>query len=194
MKVNKKKAIFLDRDGVINKKPPEDNYVKEWSEFIFLPNIAEAIKKLNRRFLVIIVSNQRGIARGMMSKEDVEIINEKMSKEIEKKNARIDGIYFCPHDIKDNCDCRKPKPGTLLKAAKDFKINLTESYMIGDSLSDIEAGKRAGCKTILISSSQRNISRHTSRRLKEEKVYPDFIVYDLLEATKIIEEISKKEL
>jgi len=182
MKVNKNKAVFLDRDGVLNKKAPKHDYVKKWKEFRFLPNVAEAIRILNKKFLVIIVSNQRGIARGMMSKEDVELIDEKMSKELEKKNARIDGIYFCPHNIEDNCNCRKPKPGMLLRAANDFKINLTESYMVGDDFADVEAGKRAGCETILISSSQKNISR----QLKEEKIYPDYIISDLLEATKTI--------
>jgi histidinol-phosphate phosphatase family protein len=182
MKVNKNKAVFLDRDGVINKKALKHDYVKKWKEFRFLPHVAEAIRILNKKFLVIIVSNQRGIARGMMSKEDVELINEKMSRELEKKNARIDGIYFCPHDVKDNCNCRKPKPGMLLRAANDFKINLTESYMIGDDLIDIEAGKRAGCETILVSNSKNTFSQ----KIKAKKSRPDYIVSNLLEATKII--------
>jgi len=187
MKISKKKAVFLDRDGVINRKLSEHDYVKKWSEFRFLPNVAEAIKKLNKNFLVIIVSNQRGIARGIMSKEDVEVINMRMKKELEKRNARIDGIYFCPHDDKDNCNCRKPKPGMLLKAAQDFKIDLKKSYIIGDDFADVEAGKRAGCETILVSNSKNTFSQ----KIRAKKSRPDYIVSNLLEATKIIKLVKQ---
>ncbi len=148
------KAIFLDRDGVINEKSPEHDYVKNWKEFKFLPNVAKAIKKLNKKFLVIVVTNQRGIARKLMTLNDLKNIHREMKKELLKKGAKIDAIYFCPHDIKNNCSCRKPKPGMLLKAAKDFKIDLSQSYLIGDDSVDIQAGKAVGCKTILISHDQ----------------------------------------
>lgn len=154
MKANRNKAVFLDRDGVINKKAPKGDYIKNWEEFKFLPGVKSAIKKLNKEgFLVIIVSNQRGIARCVMTDDDLAEIHSKMIQELEKVGAVINGIYYCPHDINDNCDCRKPEAGLLFKAAKDFGINLRLSWMIGDSKSDIEAGKKAGCKTILVNNS-----------------------------------------
>lgn len=147
-----KKAVFLDRDGVINKKAPEHDYIKNWSSFEFLPGVAKAISELNKNFLVVIVSNQRGIARGLMTVNDLEYIHNKMQLELIKNGAKIDKIYFCPHDVKDNCECRKPKPGMLFMAASDLNIDLPKSYMIGDAESDIKAGQAAECKTILVDS------------------------------------------
>lgn len=147
------KAIFLDRDGVINKKPAEHDYVKNWNEFIWLPKAKEAIKLVNKAgWLVIVVSNQRGVARGLMSKEDVDKINQKMLKDLANDGAKIDGVYWCGHDYSDNCDCRKPNPGLILQAAKDFNIDLLNSWVVGDSNDDIAAGKAAGCKTFKIKS------------------------------------------
>jgi histidinol-phosphate phosphatase family protein len=166
------RAIFFDRDGVINKKAKEHDYIKNWGEFEFLPNVAEIIKKLNKNFLVIIVSNQRGIGRGLMTVNDLNDIHEKMKEELSKKGAKIDGIYFCPHTDEENCACRKPMPGMLLRAAKDFNINLSQSYMVGDSSSDVQAGKNAGCKTILIGNSKDAIA--------------DYVVLSLSEVVKII--------
>ena len=145
------KCVFLDRDGVINKKAPEGDYIKNWGEFRFLPGVKEAIRKLNRAgFLVVIITNQRGVAKGMMTEEDLKDIHTKMIEELKKNGAKIDGIYYCPHDEKDNCNCRKPNIGMFLKAKKDFNIEINESWLIGDSNSDIIAGEKAGCKTILI--------------------------------------------
>jgi len=182
----KKRAVFLDRDGLINKKPAEHDYIKNWKEFKFLPNVAKAIRQLNKDFLVIVISNQRGVGRGIMSKEDVVDIHNRMRKALEKQNATIDGVYFCPHNIEDNCNCRKPKPGLLLKAARDFKIDLPKSYMIGDDLSDVEAGKKVGLKTILIIKQKSNIFQ----KIKKER-RPDYIFPDLLEAVKMIEKKFK---
>lgn len=147
----KYKCVFLDRDGVINKKAPEGDYIKNWSEFRFLPGVKEAIKRLNKAgFLVIISTNQRGIAKGLMTEEDLKEIHFKMIEELEKSGDIIDSIYYCPHDEKDNCNCRKPNIGMFLKAKKDFNIQMDESWLIGDSKSDILAGQKAGCKTILV--------------------------------------------
>ncbi len=146
------RTVFFDRDGVINKKAPPHQYICSWEEFEFLPHVAEAIKDLNRRgFLVVIISNQRGVARGMLSVEKLDEIHARMLKELHDQGAVIDGIYYCPHNYEDNCDCRKPKPGMLLEAAKDLDIDLSESFMVGDSEDDIAAGKAAGCKTVLVS-------------------------------------------
>ena len=174
MKRGKCRAIFLDRDGVINKKAPEGDYVKNWDEFQFLPGVKEAIRKLNEKgFLVIVVSNQRGIAKGVMTEDDLKKIHARMKEELRKERAVIDGIYYCPHDIEDHCGCRKPEPGMLLKAAREHDIDLDQSWMIGDNESDIEAGKRAGCKTILIGSSPLNDT--------SEGIEPDLMARSLVE-------------
>jgi len=146
-----RKAIFLDRDGVINKQPPKEDYVKNWNEFEWLPSAKVAIKLINQSdWLAIIISNQRGVARGLMDARDVEAINKKMQKDLAKIGAKLDAIYWCGHDYWHNCDCRKPKPGLILQAVSDFNIDLGKSWMIGDSDDDIEAGRKAGCKTFKI--------------------------------------------
>ena len=150
------KCVFLDRDGVINKKAPEGDYIKNWNEFIFLPGVKVAIRRLNKAgFLVVTITNQQGIAKGLMTEQDLKDIHTKMIEELKNSGAKIDGIYYCPHDEKDNCNCRKPKIGMFLKSFKDFKdvgikISLSKSYMIGDSEKDIIAGKMIGLKTIKI--------------------------------------------
>lgn len=147
------KAVFLDRDGVINRKAPEGDYIKKWDEFKFLSNVKEAIKKLNENgFLVIIITNQQGVAKGIITKRKLNEIHKKMLNELNKTGAKIKAIYYCPHNKNEECECRKPNPGLILMAAKKYKIILNKSWMVGDSESDIEAGMRAGCKTILISS------------------------------------------
>jgi D-glycero-D-manno-heptose 1,7-bisphosphate phosphatase len=142
------KAVFLDRDGVINKKPPKGDYVTCWEDFKFLPRVDEAIAQLNRAgFYVIVVTNQRCIAKGLMTVAQLETIHQRMSKSLAERGARIDAIYYCPHEMKPICRCRKPAPGMFVDAARDYGIELPASWMIGDSDIDIEAGKNAGCKT-----------------------------------------------
>jgi len=146
----KRKAVFLDRDGVINKKPPEHDYIKSWDEFEFIPGIENLIKIFNEKGdLVIVFTNQAGVARKLMTEEALNEINRKMTEELKKKGAIIDAVYSCIHGYTDNCECRKPKPGLLLMAAKDLNIDLKKSLAIGDSEVDIIAGKMAGCKTLL---------------------------------------------
>jgi len=151
------RAVFLDRDGVINQRPVEGDYIKRWDEFRFLPDVAKAIKILNRNgFKVIVVTNQRGVALGLMTMDDVEEIHKRMCMELQKEGALIDRVYYCPHE-RDSCDCRKPNIGMFIKAKEDFpEISFTDSFMIGDSISDIEAGKRLSCKCIII---DENLSR-----------------------------------
>ncbi len=147
-----KKTIILDRDGVINKKPPKADYVKSWSEFEFLPESVEGLKLLNDNgFKIIIATNQPGIARGLMKHEDLITIHDKLKSELEKNSVRIDGIYVCEHGWDDGCDCRKPNAGLLFQAANDFKLDLTKTFYVGDDERDMEAGTRAGCKTFLVS-------------------------------------------
>lgn len=146
-----KKVVFLDRDGVINKKLPKADYVKNWGEFEFLPGAIEALKLLSQNnYEIYIVTNQAGIARGLMSERDLEDIHENLKRELEKHNARINGIYYCPHGWDDGCECRKPKPGMFFQAAKDHILDLTKTIFIGDDERDLQAGDAAGCKTILV--------------------------------------------
>ena len=155
----KQKAIFLDRDGTINK---EVGFLSDIDRFELLPGVGEAIQKINQSgYLAIVITNQPVIARGELSREGLEEIHNKMETLLGKESAYLDGIYYCPHHphggyegevrkLKIDCDCRKPKPGMLYAAAEAFHIDLKNSWMIGDGERDIAAGKSAGCKTVLI--------------------------------------------
>ena len=156
---NKQKAIFLDRDGTINKYV---GFLRKEEEFELLPGVADAIKKINKSgYLAVVVTNQPVIARGEVTYSQLENIHNKMETLLGKEGAYLDAIYFCPHhphsgyegevkELKIDCDCRKPKPGMLLKAAEELNIDLSQSYMVGDGENDIKAGKAAGCKTVLL--------------------------------------------
>lgn len=156
---NKQKAIFLDRDGTINRYV---GFLRRPEEFELLPGAAEAIRMINASgYLAIVVTNQPVIARGEVTYEGLREIHNKMETLLGSQGAYLDGLYFCPHhphkgypgeipELKTDCACRKPKPGLLLRAAEDFNIDLSASWMIGDSENDITAGKAAGCKTALV--------------------------------------------
>lgn len=155
----KQKAVFLDRDGTINKYV---GFLRDIDDFELLPGVAKAIRKINESgYLAIVVTNQPVIARGEVTREQLQEIHNKMETLLGSKGAYIDAIYYCPHhphkgyedevpELKIDCECRKPKPGMLLKAAEDFNIDLTHSWMVGDGENDIKAGKAAGCMTTLI--------------------------------------------
>jgi D-glycero-D-manno-heptose 1,7-bisphosphate phosphatase len=145
------KAIFLDRDGVINKE--KSTYVKTVSELEIFSGIANSIKKLkDAGFLVIVITNQSAVNRGLTNHDNVNYIHFNIQEYLRKNGTFIDKFYYCPHRPDENCSCRKPKPGLLLKAAGELNIDLNSSWMIGDSDSDIEAAKSAGCKSIKINS------------------------------------------
>ncbi len=145
-------TFFLDRDGVINRRLP-GAYVRHRSEFEFLPRATEALRLLTeagRR--LIIVTNQRGIARGLMTEAELHALHAWMLAELDEAGAHIAAIYFCPHD-NGECECRKPQPGMLAQAQRDFPdIDLAAAVLIGDSWSDMQAGRQAGCRTMLVSS------------------------------------------
>lgn len=157
--VNKQKAVFLDRDGTINKYI---GFLRDLDDFELIDGVASAIKAINASgYLAIVVTNQPVIARGEVSFEELQEIHNKMETLLGEQGAYVDAIYYCPHhphkgyegerpELKIECDCRKPKPGMLLQAAKDFNIDLEHSWMIGDGENDITAGKNAGCHTALI--------------------------------------------
>jgi D-glycero-D-manno-heptose 1,7-bisphosphate phosphatase len=144
-------TVFLDRDGVLNEKMPEGRYVTGWHEFHLLPGVPEAVARLNRAGLrVLVVSNQRGIALGLYTATDVENMHASLQNLLKTHGAHVDSFYFCPHDKKE-CNCRKPLPGLFEQAAAQFPDLAAEtSVMIGDSLSDIEFGHRLGMKTVFI--------------------------------------------
>lgn len=145
------RTVFLDRDGVLNQKMPEGQYVTSPAEFHPLPGVDAAIARLNRAGLrVIVVSNQRGIALGLYQRADVDAIHAAFQATLKAQGAHVDAFYFCPHD-KNECTCRKPLPGLFEQARADFpELAAEASVMIGDSWSDIEFGRRLGMRTIFL--------------------------------------------
>lgn len=170
-----RRAVFLDRDGVINRTIVRDGmpYPPANLEALeVLPGVPEALKKLHEdNYLLIVVTNQPDVARGTIQKADVEKMNHKLLSRLP-----LDDIKTCYHDSNDGCRCRKPLPGALIDAAKEYQIDLSKSFMVGDRWRDIEAGKSAGCKTFFIN------YRYTEKQPET----PDFIVSSLLEAQQII--------
>ena len=149
----KNKAVFLDRDGVINKKRIE--HVKSVDEFKIFSNVGDAIKLLrDKGYLVIIITNQSVIGRNIISEKKLDEIHIELKNYLEQSNTYVDSIYYCPHIPEQNCDCRKPKPGLIFEACQDFDIDLRNSYFIGDSISDLDAARNAGCKGILLKQHQ----------------------------------------
>lgn len=176
------RAVFLDRDGVNTEDPP--HYAHRLDQLRLTPGSAQAIQLLNaHNFRVIVISNQSGVARGYYQEEDVKIFNNEMEHLLAKEGAHIDAIYYCPHHpdaiierYKIDCDCRKPKPGMLLSAAKEFDIELPLSILVGDKWSDIEAGHAAGCKSVLV------LTGHGTYENKTKQGKADYIAKDLHDA------------
>lgn len=183
--------IFIDRDGVINKDPggwTKAGYVTEWKDFHFVPGTLEALRILKDKGIkVIVASNQGGVNKGFYTKERLNRINSLMLKEIRKSGADIEEVFYCIHRDEDNCNCRKPKPGMLETAAKKYGINPKETYFVGDDKKDIIAGKKIGCKTVLVLS-----GKSSKKDVKDWQEKPDYIFKDLLEAVKGITEIMEK--
>ena len=148
--MNKLKTVFVDRDGVINQE--RSDYVKSISELEIYPNVAKNIKLLkDAGFLVIVITNQSAVNRGIITHEIVSQIHNSIQDHLKKYGTFLDGFYYCPHTPNENCNCRKPKSGLLQKAILELNIDLNSSWMIGDSDSDIEAADSIGCKAIKIS-------------------------------------------
>jgi D-glycero-D-manno-heptose 1,7-bisphosphate phosphatase len=174
------RAVFLDRDGTIN---VERGYLIDLAEVELIPTSGKAIHVLNQLNIpVIVITNQAAIDKKLLSLEQFERINDKLWNDLKGIGAHYDGLYYCPHspEITPGCFCRKPQPGLVLQAAKDFDIDLSVSFMIGDKLTDIEAGHLSGCKTILL------LSGHGEKAHKDLENYhgipPDFICQNLGEA------------
>jgi D-glycero-D-manno-heptose 1,7-bisphosphate phosphatase len=145
------RTVFLDRDGILNEKMPDHRYVTRWEEFRVLPGVPEAVRRLNEAGLrVVVVSNQRGIAKGLYTTADLEAMHAQFQRLLGREGARIDGFFICPHE-ENECNCRKPLTGLFEQAVARFpEITAATSVMIGDSASDVEFGRRLGMKTILV--------------------------------------------
>jgi D-glycero-D-manno-heptose 1,7-bisphosphate phosphatase len=136
-------AVFLDRDGVIIHN--QEEYIRSWKDVAFYPGALESLGKASQSdFRFVIVTNQSAIGRGLMSMEQADAINARLVREVQLAGGRIDGVFLCPHTPEDECGCRKPRPGLILAAAGQLKLDLGRSVLIGDALSDIEAGRAAG--------------------------------------------------
>lgn len=177
------KVVFLDRDGVINRDSP--NYIKSWTEFDFLPGSIEAIKALtNNGFTTIVITNQSAINRNMMPMEELDYIHYMMKKVVRSQGGEIKDIFFCPHTPEDGCDCRKPKPGLIFSAQKTYKIDLSISTMVGDTVKDIECARKAGCGYTVLVKTGNGIK--SEKILAKKKIFPDHVAKDLYEAAKWI--------
>lgn len=145
------KYIFIDRDGTLNVRPPRACYIERPEDFVWLDGAKEAVKMLkDAGYFIILISNQPGIARGNLTEDTLLQIHEKMQNDLKNIGAKIDRIYYCPHNWDDGCECRKPKPGMFYMAQKEYSIDLTKCYMIGDDERDMEAGQTAGLKCLLV--------------------------------------------
>jgi len=183
LKVDKSWTLFLDRDGVINRRI-EGDYVRNWKQFEFLPRALEAISSLSNLFgRIIIVTNQRGIARGLMTEGDLNDIHKRMLLLIRNMGGRIDGIYYCPHELKDNCDCRKPKIGMALRAKTDFpEIDFRKSVVVGDSVSDMEFAEKIGALSVLVA--DEGIDTGVAQRLADVVVGSLYEFWQLIQTVK----------
>lgn len=181
----KKRAVFLDRDGTINK---DVGYPNSFSLIEIYPYSFEAVRKINKAgLLAVIVTNQSGVGRGLIKERDLHDIHNKMSESFAKHNARFDGIYYCPHHIsssnpkyRKNCSCRKPNPGMALQAAKDLNIETSNSYMVGDKVEDILFGMKINATPILVLT---GFGQKSLPQLKKKGIKPAYVAQELLDAT-----------
>jgi len=170
---------LVDRDGVINKNIDGD-YVRSWEQFVFLPGSLEAVAALTEKsYTVAVITNQSCINKGLVSRKTVEEINRRMSESVTAAGGRISRIYVCPHTREENCTCRKPGSGMLEQAAREMGFSPADAWLIGDAADDIAAGKKFGCRTILV------LSGRTSGD-NAEAVQADRVCQDLAGAVKII--------
>jgi rfaE bifunctional protein nucleotidyltransferase chain/domain len=172
------KAVFLDRDGTINE---EVEFLHEPEKFKLLPNVIEGIKKMMALgYKIVVVTTQTGIGLGYFTKEDFYKVNRVMLKEFSKNGIIVDKIYFCPHNIVEKCNCRKPETGLLERGRDELDVDLKQSFMVGDKTCDLLAGKNAGCQSVLVETGWKGED-------KQFEVEADFKAKDLLAAAEIIE-------
>ena len=191
----KQRAVFIDRDGTLSE---EVGYINHPSRFSLFPYAAPAIRYLNENgWLAIVITNQAGVARGYFSEDMIQTVHERMERELESNGAKLDAIYYCAHHpsvgeppYRLDCDCRKPKPGLISRAAEDFDIHLEASWMVGDRYSDIELARNAGLKSMFVLSGYGRGEWEHQRANWIEK--PDLVTENLLEAVRLIVSDSLK--
>jgi D-glycero-D-manno-heptose 1,7-bisphosphate phosphatase len=182
-----KKVVFLDRDGTINRDSAA--YIKDWSEFEFLPRSIEALRDLTAAgFALIVITNQSAVARKLISVAGLENIHSHMKAAVKSGGGKISDIFFCPHMPDDNCDCRKPSPGLVLQAHQKYHIDLPASVMIGDSARDIESAHNAGCGySILVKTGN---YQEAQLRLADVNLTAHYVAADLYDAAEWIMGLS----
>jgi len=174
-----RRAVFLDRDGTINE---EVSYLDDPDRLRLIPGAADAIRLLNEAgILAIVVSNQAGIGRGYFSAATVEAIHGRLAEQLAAQGARLDGVYYCPHHPSEGCDCRKPKAGMLVRAAREHGIDVRRAFVVGDKASDLEAGQRVGCRTVLVLTGYGEQARESFNKatLDMTSFQPDHVSKDL---------------
>lgn len=178
-------GVFMDRDGTVSK---EIGYVNHPARYELLPRTAAAIRKLNQAGIkALLTTNQAGVARGYFKEDMIWKVHDKLERLLKEKDAYLDSIYYCPHhpDVgegkyRQDCDCRKPKPGLLIQGKEEFDLDLTKSYMIGDKISDVEVGQEVGAKGVLVLTGY-GLGAYEYER-EQWNVEPDYIAKDLLDA------------
>jgi len=193
------RAVFVDRDGVLNDLVYDETEGRSSSpvsarELRVFPFVAESVKRLkDMGFLVIVISNQPGVAKRQFTRAELRRMSAKIGEELATRGTSLDGEYFCLHspdglvkELRVSCDCRKPKPGLLLKAAKERDIDLSRSYFVGDGLIDVEAGKKAGCGTILVG----HVTTFLSKMMEERGATPDHMVHTLKDVPELLARLS----
>ena len=174
-----KKAVFLDRDGTLNE---DENYTHKLEHFKLLPGVIEGLKKLKKDYILIIITNQSGIGRGIFKEDEFHKFNNHLIGDLKKQGIEVKKTYYCPHTPQDNCDCRKPKIKNIKEAVKEFGIDLKKSWMIGDHPCDVELGKNAGTKTIFM------LTGHGKKHVNElgKMLSPTFIAKNFNDAADFI--------
>jgi len=176
------RAIFLDRDGVINRYPGDRKYVTSQKEFRFLPNAKKAIARLYKnKFNLFVISNQAGVGKRIYSQDTLEAITKNMLSQIEKAGGKIERVYYCTHREEEKCACRKPKAGLIKRVKKEYPIDLKKSYFIGDTIRDVHTARAAGCKSVLLLCGKEKLKNSADWEVK-----PDFIFNNLQEAAGFI--------
>jgi D-glycero-D-manno-heptose 1,7-bisphosphate phosphatase len=171
-------AVFLDRDGTLNVKPPEGDYVRSAEAFKWLPGAAQGAAALSHAgFALFVVSNQRGVARGLVDEATLAAIEVSIQAGLDPLSARVEAFRYCRHDLGDGCDCRKPAPGMILNLSHEHRLNLKRSWMIGDARSDVAAGSAAGCRTALVGEPGQSF---------DDAIVPDVVTTSLLLASEQI--------
>jgi histidinol-phosphate phosphatase family protein len=191
--MSKNRAVLLDRDGVLNELYYKDGHVGSpisARQLVVYPRAAESVNKIRANgYEAIVISNQPGVAKKQFSFAELQRMNNKVKRALSKGGAFLDGEYYCLHHpralikkYKVDCDCRKPKPGLIIKAAREHDLDLKKSFFVGDSLTDVQAGKAAGCKTVLIG----QMTDMLNRMMKKHKAVPDFMITSLVEVGEIL--------